>query len=151
MKQSNTIKVVFASNNKPFSLIIKLFTLSGWSHIGIMDGNSVIDSTLATGVRKTPFQEWRKHYDYFVIVDMPVKEGWDAIEFARQQVGKKYDPFGIISLVFRRNIENRDKWFCSELVAACLGITERTWRISPQFLWNLYKIAKGYITNEDAK
>jgi len=145
MKSPNTVKVVFASNNKPFSIAIKLFTLSGWCHCGIMDGNHVIDATLATGVRKTPFQEWRKQYDYFVIVDMPVKDGHDAIEFARKQLGKKYDPLGIISLVFRRNIENREKWFCSELVAASLGITQRTWRISPQFLWNLYKIFKGYI------
>lgn len=138
-----TTKVVFARNYKPFSLLIMLFTLSQWSHCGIVDGDYIIDSTLASGVRRIRFDDWAGMYNKYEIVEMISRE--DAITFARAQVGKRYDPLGIISLVLRRNIENRDKWFCSELVASVLGIKNRTWRLSPQFIWNLHKVLKGWV------
>jgi hypothetical protein len=36
--------------------------------------------------------------------------------FLRRQVGKRYDWVGILSFVTRRNAENQDRWFCSELI-----------------------------------
>lgn len=139
-----TAKVVFATNNGIASVFIKLFTLSSWSHCGIIDGSYVIDSTMCSGVRRIQFGEWKTHYDHYVIVEMPINRE-DAIEWARLQVGKKYDPLGILSLLARKNISDANKWFCSELVASYLGIQERTWRLSPQWLWSLFKISKGYI------
>lgn len=140
-----TAKIVFAASNKPFAILIKLFTLSHWSHCGIIDGSFVIDTTLSTGVRRIPFGEWKQHYDHYVIVEMPIEDKSMRLHWARSQVGKKYDPLGILSLALRKNFSDRDSYFCSELVAIYLGITERTWRLSPQWLWSLYKTTKSYL------
>jgi hypothetical protein len=141
-----TAKIIFGSNNKPFSVIIKIFTLSNWCHCGIIDGDYVIDSTLATGVRRITLEEWKTHYSKYEIVEMPIKNLNTSLKWARAEVGKKYDMLGILSLAVRKNYEERDKWFCSELVAEYLGIQYKVWRLSPQFLKQLSNVLKGWIS-----
>jgi len=138
------LTILFCENNKPTSVLIKLFTLSNWSHCAILDGDFVIDSTLSTGVRRVPFRKWKKNYKSYEAVEVPCVDRKKAIEFARRQVGKKYDPLGILSLVLKRRGEHPEKWFCSELVATAMGVQHRAWRLSPQFLWNLYKITEAW-------
>ena len=140
-----SLPVVFSRSNKPFCWLIRLGTLSSWSHCGIIDGDYVIDATLASGVRRIPFSEWKTHYTKYEIVKFPVKNTKESIAFARNQIGKKYDPLGIISLVIHRNIEDRNKYFCSELVAATVGIKYKPWRLSPQFLKMIHKCIEGWI------
>lgn len=140
-----TAKVIFATNYKPFSLLIMLFSLSRWSHCAILDGQYVIDATLSTGVRRIKFSEWVSHYSSYEIVEMPVTNKVQRLEWARSRVGKKYDPLGILSLILRKNHEERDKWFCSEFVAEYLGIVYKVWRLSPQFLRQLSKVIQGWI------
>jgi uncharacterized protein YycO len=41
------------------------------------------------------------------------------IQFAQAQVGKKYDYRGIFGFLARKESQGGDRWFCSELVAAC--------------------------------
>lgn len=138
-------KIVFAASNSLFSFFIKLFTLSHWSHCGILDGNFVIDSEIGKGVRKTSFGKWKQKYDHYVIVEIPIEDKNMRLHWARSQVGKKYNRLGILSFIIRKNISEKDKLFCSELVAIYLGITERSWRLSPQGLWNFYKTTKSYL------
>lgn len=147
MKQlRDNVTVVFATNNQPASLLIKLFTLSHWSHVAILDDEGYIfDSTLLSGVRRIHFDEWKLHYKELDFTIFPVKNRKSVYEFLSSQVGKKYDPLGILSFILRRNYEDRDKWFCSELVAKAVGITYKPWRLSPQFLSQFYKTLKGYI------
>jgi uncharacterized protein YycO len=139
-----TFKVIFADNNKPASLLIKLFTLSWWSHCAILDGDFVIDATLASGVRRIPYREWEEHYTYHEAVNFPCANKDKAIEFARAQVGKSYDWLGILSFIFRKNYEDTSKWFCSELVAEASGIfkTNLIYTLSPQWLRKFYKVVK---------
>ena len=141
-----TAKVIFGSNNLPFSVLIKLFTLSNWCHCGIIDGDYVIDATLSSGVRRITLAEWESHYSKFEVVEFPISDLDSSLVWAREQVGKKYDIMGIISLAFRKRYEHVDKWFCSELVAQYLGIKYKVWRLSPQFLKQLSNVLKGWIT-----
>lgn len=147
MKQlRDNVTVVFASNNQPASIIIKLFTLSHWSHVAILDDEGYIyDSTLISGVRRIHFDEWREHYRELDFTIFPVKDRKKVYEFLISQVGKGYDALGIFSFIIRKNYEDKDKYFCSELVAKALGIIYKPWRLSPQFLSQFYKTLKGYI------
>lgn len=147
MKQlRDNVTVVFASNNKPASLLIKLFTLSHWSHVAILDDEGYIfDSTLLSGVRRIHFDEWKTHYKELDFTIFPVKDRKKAFEWLSAQVGKGYDALGIFSFILRKNYEDKDKWFCSEYVARALGIKYKPWRLSPQFLSQFYKALKGYI------
>lgn len=37
--------------------------------------------------------------------------------FLKNQIGAKYDFAGIIGFIIRKNIQRKNKWFCSELIA----------------------------------
>ena len=140
-----SLPVVFSRSNKPFCWLIRLGTLSSWSHCGIIDGEYVIDATLASGVRRIPFSEWKTHYTKYEIVKFPVKNTKESIAFARGRVGNKYDFLGIVSHIFHKDIEDKDADFCSELVAATIGIKYKPWRLNPQFLKMVHKCIEGWI------
>lgn len=140
-----SLPVIFARSNKPFCWLIRLGTLSSWSHCGVIDGEYVIDTTLASGVRRIPLSEWKTHYNKYEVYPFPVKNLKESITFARDQVGKKYDPLGILSFLLHKNLEHKDKYFCSELVAAIIGIRYKPWRLSPQFLKMVHKCIEGWI------
>jgi hypothetical protein len=78
----------------------------------------------------------------------PVDNVQDSIDFAKSQIGKKYDPLGIISLLLRKKIEDKGKWFCSEFIASVLGIKYKPWRLSPQFIWMTANVIKGWIIKD---
>lgn len=138
--------VIFASNNKFFSLFIKLFTLSQWCHCAVLDEDGyVIDTTLFTGVRRIHFNVWKEHYSKWEMCSFPVKSKKDSLAFLNEQVGKKYDPLGIFSFIVRKNYEDKGKWFCSELTAKAIGIEYKPWRLSPVFLYRFYKTLRGYL------
>lgn len=59
------------------------------------------------------------------------------VQFITDRLGAKYDYAGIVFshfLAFGRH--NPDKWFCSEICAAALGVRMPE-RISPQLLYNI--------------
>jgi hypothetical protein len=81
---------------------------------------------------------------------MPIVDKEAAIEMARSWVGTKYDWLGIFSFIFRKKKEDKDKFFCSEQVAIYLGIKNKPWRLSPAFLYRMYKTMWGYIMSESS-
>jgi uncharacterized protein YycO len=137
------VKVVFGSNWKPASIFIKLFTWSRWCHCGIVDGEYIIDTTLASGCRRILISEWVKHYDVYQVMDLPVKSKEGCLELARSYVGSAYDWLGILSYVLYKDFEDKNKFFCSELLAHCVGMKYKPWSISPAWLYKLAKTCKG--------
>lgn len=57
-----------------------------------------------------------------------------AYEWAAAHMGQGYDLRGLLGFVWRREEGDKDKWFCSELCAAVLGMPE-PWRFDPMTLW----------------
>ena len=136
-----TVKVIFGRNNLPFSWIIRLFTWSRWSHCGVIDstGVNVIEATAKHGVAVSTLSGFKHRYKKHAIVELPVLNGVDAHSLLRQEIGKSYDWLAIISLVVKRDWEQPDKWFCSELIAHAIGIfrRDRVGRITPEDLWRI--------------
>lgn len=73
----------------------------------------------------------------FFCVDAPQS----VLTRAHERLGAKYDYSGVLGYALRRNWNNEDSWFCSELVAKCFeeeGVpllrTDHTHRISPRDL-----------------
>lgn len=137
-----TMKVIFARNNKPISLLIRLVTWSRWSHCAVVDGNFVIEAKGGCGVVITPLTEFKKRYTDYAIADTPVidSEG-AAIWRAAAEVGKGYDLKALFGILFRTGWECNDSWFCSEHVAHASGIfrAERVSRITPEMVWSVSK------------
>ena len=52
----------------------------------------------------------------WVIIDIPVADEALAIAAARSQVGKPYDLWGVLGLGIKRNWQDDEAWWCSELI-----------------------------------
>ena len=136
--------VVFGSNWKFFSVFIKLFTWSKWCHCGVVDGEYIIDTTLLTGGRRILINEWVTHYRKYETLVFPVDDKEARLEYARSRVGLPYDKKGILSFIFNKDLDEKQKDFCSELVANTLGIKYKAWSLSPQYLYRLGQCLKGW-------
>ena len=134
------ITVIYSRNWHPFSLLIRLFTWSRWSHCGvIMPDGTVIESVGNIGVIATPLAEFQDRHTEFHIARIPCKDRHYAFRFLRQQLGKPYDLTAVISIALRRDWQETDSWFCSELVARATGLFRHDYikRITPECLWRI--------------
>lgn len=120
------MKVIFCTNNLPFSLLIKLVTWSQWHHCGVIveEGGQdyVIHAKASKGVIKQPLESFIKDYpnNELRIIDGNPSDAYNLL-------GKSYDFGGAIGHYFS-TWNDPDKWFCSELVAYCCP------DINPDFL-----------------
>lgn len=137
-----TMKVIFARNNKPISLLIRLVTWSRWSHCAVVDGNHVIEAKGGCGVVATSLNAFKERYTDYAIADIPVIDSEaKAIERAAAELGKGYDLKALFGILFRTGWECNESWFCSEHVAHASGIfrAERISRITPEMVWSVSK------------
>lgn len=137
------LKLVFADSDNVFGNIIKLLTWSQFCHVGILCDKTVIDSRyLSKGVRETSLEEFYKLYKVVMVKELAVP-AQPVIDAARTQIGKPYDWTAVLGIPFRRNWQEDDSWFCSELVAWAAKqvgspiINKDLWRVTPQDLWQL--------------
>lgn len=138
----NTVRVIFARNKKPISLLIRLVTWSRWSHCGIVDGDTVIEAKGGCGVVRTPLDKFLARYTDHAFGDLPVIDTAEAaIARAAAEIGQGYDMKALFGILFRTGWETGDSWFCSEHTAHASGIfrAERVSRITPEMIWSVTK------------
>jgi uncharacterized protein YycO len=137
------MKIIVVSSHGPMAYLIKLFTMSKWNHSAIYfeDENLVIDADTPAGVNKYTLVEFISKYPNYVMLDINVPDLSYAKAFAKNQIGKEYDWTAIFSFIFRRDWQEEDKWFCSELVEATLiagglkRFRDSANRITPYLNW----------------
>lgn len=139
------VKVFFSDSDKLFSKLIKYFTWSEFSHVGLINDatGTVIDSRYGLGgVSEYDITKLYTDYPKLIVVELPF-DGEGAFEMAKTQLGKKYDLGAIFGMTGRRDWQTEDSWFCSELVAwACAEagkklIRKKANRVTPQDLWEI--------------
>ena len=111
------MQAIFTTDGRIGSSVIKAFTASPYHHVGIIDGDLVIEAKMFKGVIYSQIDEYKGRGSYLV-VDIPVEDELKAIGFARMQLGKSYDLAGAVGLPFRASWQDQSKWYCSELLAA---------------------------------
>lgn len=138
----NTMTVVFGRSSMIGSVLIRLFTWSRWSHVGIVDGDMVIEAVGFKGVIITPLSEFKARYSSTELASFPCKDNTLALTLAYREVGKGYDWGAIIGHIIRRRYDNPDKWVCSELVAHVSGVVrkDRVSSVSPE---DIFKFSQG--------
>jgi len=99
-------------------------TNSKYFHVEMIIGEKWISSSPEVGAvyihKLKPITD--KNFDYVNII-IPTEKVIDMMYFAESQVGKEYDWKGIfLSQTIDMNIENKNKWFCSEIVSEMLKI-----------------------------
>jgi hypothetical protein len=137
-----TVRVIFARNKKPISLLIRLVTWSRWSHCAVLDGEFVIEAKGGCGVVITPLNVFLDRYTDYAFADLPVADSpSNAIERARAELGAPYDLKALFGILFRTGWECDSSWFCSEHLAHTSGIfrAERVSRITPEMIWSVSK------------
>jgi uncharacterized protein YycO len=131
--------VVYCRRHNLGSLALRTLTWSSWSHCGIITpDNTVIEARAFEGVVERPLHELLEESSKYVFRTIDVPDDEAVIAFARSQVGKPYDYFGVAGIAFHRQWQDEDRWFCSELLeaAAAAGGRRRfivdAWRITQQ-------------------
>jgi uncharacterized protein YycO len=100
------------------SLAIRLFTWSKWSHISVLISDSyAIEASPFGGVKVSSVIDVLKDTTAHVYIDVPCSDPDKVITILKSQLGKPYDWGAVFSFWFRRNWQDDDKWFCSELPA----------------------------------
>lgn len=117
---------------------IQFFTKSKFSHVELIcgepGGSAICRSSSGRdgGVREKEIQFHPDHWTFVKIHSWCNPEAWHVIG---QEVGRKYDFAGILlSQFLGSGRHSRRKWFCSELCAHALGISEAH-RLSPGDLY----------------
>ena len=132
------MRVIFAKDRRPISLLIRLVTWSRWHHCAAItpDNKFVIEAKGGVGVVRTPLAEFKSRYKHTAIAVIDCHDQV-AFDFLNKQVSKDYDLKAIFGILFRTSWDHGDKWFCSELVAKASGKfrNERMSRVTPEHLW----------------
>lgn len=127
--------------NKIQAAVTRWWDNGPYSHIELVfsDGTSASASLSDGGVRLKRIS-YDSGWDFYNVPDSFATE-----EFARNwfetHKGLKYDILGNFGFVLRRGVQGKKKWFCSEAVAAALGIDE-PWRLTPNGLASIIKSIK---------
>jgi uncharacterized protein YycO len=139
-----TVSIIFRRSNLIGSRILKTVLWSEWSHCGIIDGDTVIEAAAFHGVVRTSLEQFKADGTHYTIIDIHLDDetAEKVLENARSQLGKKYDYLGLLGIAFRnRHAEERNAWFCSELVAWAFEqaghplVRKAVWRVTPQDIY----------------
>jgi hypothetical protein len=108
-------------------------TLSKYSHAElVIDGLCWSSSARDGGVREKEIQLEDGHWDVF-----PVLKEFDnreqALQWFREHNGLKYDFWGIAKFVVPFLRDSANRWFCSEAIAAALGVL-KPYKLAPKHL-----------------
>lgn len=136
------VRLYFRRSQSAGSRLIRFFTWSKWSHVAIEDGDHVIESVWPGGVVRTPLSEWKKAGEW---ASSSLVGEQLIVDLAASQVGKPYDLTAIFGILFQRDWQVTDHWFCSELIAWAFDRAgtpifraEALGRITPEHLWILH-------------
>ena len=112
------ITLVFSRRRTIASFLIRAFTGSRWSHVGILTREgTVIDSTAKHGVTERILHAHLKGASAHAVVQFLQVDDAGVVAAARSKLGKSYDYAALVGIFFRARWEHKDKWFCSEFVA----------------------------------
>ena len=121
--------IIFFRDNRITGKVIRWWTTSQFDHVEIALGNeNSIGAKPKGGVQIRPLSVEK---DSKWCVCRPVgrltnKQKNNILNFAHSQIGKKYDYLGILGFAIDRNIEDSNRWFCSEFVDKCFDVGEYT-------------------------
>lgn len=137
------MKIHFCKSNGVGAWLIRFLTFSNWNHVAIEINGLVWDSTGIHGVKVWSPETFFNHYEKVETRSIFNKNEYSAQDFLRKQLGKEYDFTALLALPFREDWQDKNKWFCSELVTEALVRSGYdfshlpTYRVTPRDLWIL--------------
>ena len=122
-----------------YNRLVRWLDRGPYSHCELIfsDGMAASSSFMDDGVRFKRIEFDATHWDFMALPGS--KERYARAWFAAHQ-GKAYDLMGNLRFLLGFAPDSRDKWFCSEALAASLGLAD-AWRYGPN---GLAEILKSY-------
>lgn len=141
------MQVAFFKGNRPgingtFNHVCKWWLRGDFSHSELIftDGYCGSSSFLDGGVRIKRISNFDPN-DWLIYSNISGNE-YIAREFIESQEGKPFDTRGLSGHVLRRIPQNKEKWFCSELIMAALFLARG---INPIDVWRFDPCAFEYL------
>ena len=117
-QKSHRLPVIYGRNYTPGSTLLRLKMWCVFSHVGIIDGDHVIEARGFHGVVRTPIHEFKARYTAWATGEYLIDcHPLDAIERARSKIGAGYDWSAIFGIGLRTGWDNAQRFICSELLA----------------------------------
>lgn len=112
-----------------YNRLVRWWTRSPYSHVELIvsSGRSWSASFEDSGVRSKPIDFDPSHWDF---VELPAELEASAEAWFKAHRGGKYDILGNVRFVIGPIRDGKKRWFCSEAVAAALGLPN-PWRYDP--------------------
>ena len=120
------VKLAFKKLDKNSNFVAKSvawYTRSEYYHVELVVNDIWVSVFPGTGVKLNTLKPLKDTWDYKDLpsIELTKKQYLIFMEFLKEQENKKYDFLGIfLAQVIPLKINNRDKWFCSELVVKLL-------------------------------
>jgi uncharacterized protein YycO len=113
----------FTTSTSFFSAIIRARTWGKFSHVQIITnpksephGKIEVISADPEGVTlRDAREEEFNNYAILTYPQMTLRERRNVLEFCVSQIGKPYDFVGLASFLFYKELQDENRWFCSEL------------------------------------
>lgn len=110
---SNKVHAIFSRSHNPLSAGVRWVTKSQVSHVGMLRGDRILESTWSGGgVKPISLDAFVARASAVFVVEIhSPDEVWEA---ALTQIGKPYDKTALLGVYANRNWQEDDSWYCSE-------------------------------------
>lgn len=134
------MKAAFYKGTRPglagiYNRLVRWWTISPYSHCELVfsTGLSASSSFMDHGVRSKQIDFEPANWDF---VDLPAELEHAAFTWFLNHQGQPYDLLGNLHFMLGPVSDEKDAWFCSESIAAALGLKE-PWRYDPGVLFSV--------------
>ena len=135
------MRFLFIRRSTPACFAIRLATWSRWSHVAAVFGSTAFEATARHGVRRASVHDVLVGATDHAWANVSCRTE-PALRFLELQLGKPYDWTAILGLLTRRDWQEDDSWFCSELVATAALVAgvrlirKPQNRVTPEDVWS---------------
>ena len=140
----SAVRLLFTRRRHPGSALIRVTTWSAWSHVDLIDDQSVLGAVAFHGVERELLATRLANASRAAVMTIPCADAQAVIAAAESQIGKPYDWLGVLGIGLHRDWQEPDRWFCSEMAAWAFHEAGRPlfrpdalYRVTPQHLWML--------------
>lgn len=137
MQRGCEMKIAFYKGSRPgfnglFDAAVRWWTAGPYSHVEVIfaDGLAATSSARDGGVRYKAIEFLAERWDF---IDLDPALEPEARAWFDQHLGRKYDHAGLFGFAWRPVYGSDSRFFCSEAVAAALGLSD-PWRFCPNTL-----------------
>lgn len=112
------IVVRFVRGNSLVDRGIQFFTWGYWNHVELYTKTGYLGAQPQGGYRIRAYNYMSFEKEMFRGIELGPEKEAEFWKWQYAQIGKPYDMTAIFGLVARRDWQEDDQWFCSEVVAA---------------------------------